>query len=135
MSQTNDFRSAIRQAELDRSLNGAGLIFFELAVIACGAGIFCGSALLGLLVFFVLLLILGAVSTSKLAVTVTLTVVFAAYASFFFAALYAFSTPPTDPHNAAVELIITGIISLALASIPTVYHHGAFRTLDDVSQN
>lgn len=135
MSRSDDFRAAIRQAEFDRSLDGSWLIFFEVAVVAAIPAIFTGSGLVGLLSFIVLLIALAAISTSKRAVAITLKIVFAAYAAFFFSALYAFSTIPADTLGAITHIIIIGIISAGLASIPTAYHEGAFRTQDDLSRN
>lgn len=135
MSRTNDFRAAIRQAELDRSLDGSWLIFLEIIIAAAAAGFYFRSATIGLGTAIMLSVAVAAISASARATAIALRLVHGFYSiGIFCFVVSAFSPLPGGPAERVGQLIGFAVLSFLLAFVPSLLHDGAFRSQRDFSR-
>lgn len=126
MSRTDDFRAAIRQAELDRSLDGTWFVVLETAVLAGAVGLLANSWWVGAGVFFSLFFLTALVGASARLSAVACKIVFIAYASLIFGLLYSLAHGPG-------EIAASAVIALLISSLVTALHDTAFRSQRDIS--
>lgn len=135
MSRTNDFRAAIRQAELDRSLDGSWLIFLEIIIAGTAAGFYFRSATIGVGAMITLSVAVAAISASAKATAIALRLVHGFYSiGIFCFVVSAFSPLPGGPAERVGQLIGFAVLSFLLAFVPSFLHDGAFRSQRDFSR-
>lgn len=135
MSRTDDFRAAIRQAELDRALDGTWLIYLEILLIALAVGSTLHSVFAGVLVLISLLVALALVPHSPRAASITLSAVYVFY-TVVITALFvsSFWTTANTLGQHVGQIIGFLLLSGFLGLIPTALHDSAFRTQRDISR-